>query len=151
VVETVLLSADASGVRFRVRRAGLTDRGHPDTVARRLACLVPGAAGGLLHSTSWRVERDAVVLTYAALPDPYPFRAMAVAPEHDAPISADPLAPCPPGVRPVDVAAHACRHLAFLRHTDSLVADCAAALPELWRPITRFAPGMAGHLAGISG
>src|SRR5688572_11183165 len=48
VVETVLLSANAHGVRFRVRRAALGERGHPDEVARRLARLGPDDAAGLL-------------------------------------------------------------------------------------------------------
>jgi hypothetical protein len=144
VVEAVLLSADKYGVRFRMRSGRLRSGAHPDEVARRLAGRQPGGPAGLLHSTSWRVEHGSIVLTYAALPDPVPDWAIPVVSDGRAPVSEDPLAPCPAGVRPVDVAAHACRHLAYLRRTDHLVASCAEAAPELWDHLDRFTPAVAG-------
>jgi hypothetical protein len=143
-VEAVLLSADAYGVRFRTRSDWLRDGDHPDEVARRLAGLRPADPAGLLHSTSWRVAHGSIVLTYAALPDPVPHRAVAVVPDRPAPASEDPLAPCPAGVRQADVAAHACRHLAYLRRTDDIVASRAEAATDLWDHLDRFTPAVAG-------
>lgn len=139
VVEVVLLSACSSALRYRTLSAALD--GHPDEVARRLA----GLESGLLHSTSWRFQRDRVVLTYAALPDPAPAGGAEVPHDRGA-HSHDPLAPAPPSIHAGDVAAHACRHLAYLRHTDPLVAGQARALPGLWRLIGAFTPAVAGLL-----
>ncbi|GAA0917654.1 hypothetical protein [Virgisporangium aurantiacum] len=145
VVEVVLLSADPSSVlRYRMRAAGLTGGRHPDEVAREVAG-VDGDPAGLLHSTSWRFQRDRVVLTYAALPDVYPAGAVPV-PADGGATSDDPLAPAPARIRPGDVAAHACRHLAYLRHIDPLVADRAGTAPHLWRLIEAFTPTVAGLL-----
>jgi hypothetical protein len=88
-----------------------------------------------------------IVLTYAALPDPVPDCAAAFVPDGCPQISDDRLAPCPTGVGPVDVARHACRHLAYLRQTDALVASCAEAAPNLWRHLDRFTPAVAGLVA----
>jgi hypothetical protein len=60
--------------------------------------------------------------------------------------SDDPLAPAPARIRAGDVAVHACRHLAYLRHTDPLVTDLAAAEPDLWNLIAAVAPAVAGLL-----
>jgi hypothetical protein len=62
--------------------------------------------------------------------------------------SAGPLAPSPASISIDDVAAHACRHLAYLRHTDPLVAGRAQAAPRLWALIDEFIPALAGRLAG---
>ena len=146
VVEVVLLSATSGGLRYRMRTATLAGRRHPDDVARDLAGLADEPAG-LLHSTSWRFHRNRVVLTYAALPDPDPdpHRAAPVPAGGCAP-SDDPLAPAPGRVTAGDVAVHACRHLAYLRHTDPLVAGRAPAAPALWQWLERFSPTVAGLL-----
>jgi hypothetical protein len=52
----------------------------------------------------------------------------------------------PESVSTDDVAAHACRHLAYLRHTDPIVERRARAAPELWAFIDEFAPAVAGLL-----
>jgi hypothetical protein len=142
LVEVVLLSTDPSltAVRYRMRTATLSGGRHPDDVARELA-----GVDGLLHSTSWRFQRDRVVLTYAALPDPHPVRTVAV-PLDGGATSDDPLAPAPARIRASDVAAHACRHLAYLRHTDPLVAGRADADPHLWDLIAALTPTVAGLL-----
>jgi hypothetical protein len=49
-------------------------------------------------------------------------------------------------VRPVDVAVHACRHLAYLRYTDDLIAACAEAAPNLWDHLGRFTPAVAASI-----
>ena len=154
LVEVVLLSIDPSltGVCYRMRTAPLADGRRPDDLARDLAGLGASFGAGLngdptalLHSTSWRFQRDRVVLTYAALPDPDPAAAVPV-PADGGATSDDPLAPAPARIRAGDIAAHACRHLAYLRHTDPLVAECADAAPPLWDLIAEFTPTVAGLL-----
>lgn len=166
LVEVVLLSTDPSltGVRYRMRTAPLASGRYPDDLARDLAGPGLGAGPGpglgaghglgaglngdptrLLQSTSWRFQRDRVVLTYAALPDPDPAAAVPV-PADGGATSDDPSAPAPARIRPGDIAAHACRHLAYLRHTDPLVAECADAAPPLWDLIAEFTPTVAGLL-----
>ncbi|NUT34854.1 MAG: hypothetical protein HOV79_17495, partial [Hamadaea sp.] len=114
-VETILLSAAHGLLHFRVRRAQLPDGGHPDDLARELAGFAADGDGArLLHSTSWRFTDGAVVLTYAALPDPEPFAAVPLDLWRPLPYADDPLAPALARVDDVDVAAHACRHLAYL-------------------------------------
>lgn len=145
VVETVLLSADHGRLWYRVRQA---DRGDaaPDEVARRLSGLTAGDPAGLLHSTSWRFEAGRVVLTYVALPDPAPGPCLRPVPLVSRCASAGPLAPSPESVSLDDVAAHACRHLAYLRHTDPLVTRRARVAPQMWALIDEFAPAVAGLL-----
>lgn len=149
VVEALLLSAQDGGLRFRQRRAPVTGGAHPDDVARQLAGLSPCTDGGLLHSTSWRVEEGAVVLTYAALPD--------LDPQHTRPVRLDaatsgphPLAPSPATVDLDAVAAHACRHLAMLAETDDTVAAAALLQPQLWEPLRKLAPVPAGALTAVA-
>ncbi|MGW1058759.1 hypothetical protein [Micromonospora rubida] len=145
VVEVLLISADQDGLRFRPLSAPLRDE-PPDVVARSLAELPPGSLDGLLHSTSWRFVDGRLTVTYVALPDPRP--GSATTPVAPTPVlgSEDSLAPTPAEIRPVDVAVHACRHLAFLRHTDPTVAAVAAAAPMTWALITEFTPAVAGML-----
>jgi len=99
-----------------------------------------------LHSTSWRYERGRIVLTYAALPDPEPAACLNPVPPAIRSVSAGPLAPSPGSVSLGDVAAHACRHLAYLRHVDAMVAARTQAAPELWALIDDYVPAVAGLL-----
>jgi hypothetical protein len=142
LVETVLLSARGGWLCFRTVRRPLGAGEHPDACARSLA----GPGVGLLHSTSWRHTTGGIVLTYVALPDPD--LAAPAEPVLDLPAARgpDPLTPSPAIVRPADLAAHACRHLAFLRHTDAQVAGAAAGAAELWDLIDVFTPAVAGLL-----
>jgi hypothetical protein len=146
VVEVVLLSAgpSAAGLRYRIRETGLAGGRHPDQVARDLAGVGTGPAA-LLHSTSWRFRHDRVVLTYAALPDPEPAGSVPV-PVDGGATGAGPTAPTPARIDAGDVAAHACRHLAYLRHTDPVVAGCADAAPRMWRLLAAYTPTVAGLL-----
>ncbi|WP_320064307.1 hypothetical protein [Micromonospora sp. RTGN7] len=150
VVEVLLISADQDGLRFRATSAPLRDE-HPDVVARSLAELPPGRSDGLLHSTSWRFAGRSLTVTYVALPDPSPGAPTTQIAPTPVLNSGDPLAPSPAEIRPVDVAVHACRHLAFLRQTDPTVAAVAApsgaGAPLIWRFISEFTPAVAGALA----
>lgn len=142
VVEVVLLSTVDDELHFRVLRGD--QRSHePDAVARRLAGVTDPA---LLHSTSWRYEAGRVVLTYVALPD-RPGAAPTAPVRTPIASSLDPLRPSPVAVRPGEVAAHACRHLAFLAATDPVVAQVASDLPGFWVLIDAFSPAVAGALA----
>lgn len=142
VVETVLLSARGGQVWFRTVARPLGAEEHPDTCARSLA----GSGVGLLHSTSWRRADSGIVLTYVALPDPAPTADALPVPDLPAVRGTDALTPSPPVVLPGDVAAHACRHLAFLRHTDPHIAAYAAGAGDLWDLIDMFTPAVAGLL-----
>jgi hypothetical protein len=95
-------------------------------------------ASALLHSTSWRVDRQSILLTYMAVirvpglvVDSWP-EARPVSLElakHVGPTR--PYRPTdPPEPRYIDVLLHGLRHLRFLLDTD--VAN-AAALDEYWR------------------
>jgi hypothetical protein len=145
LVEVVLLSTRGGGVCFRAVTRWLDTGEHPDACARSLA----GAGVGLLHSTSWRPAAGGIVLTYAALPDPDPEAPAEPVPDLPAVHGADPLAPSPAAVRPVDVAAHACRHLAFLRHTDPHVATHLDT--PLWMLLAAFTPAVAGRPPVLAG
>jgi hypothetical protein len=144
VVELVLL------LHYRVDSRPLAAGQHPDDVARRMSGLTACTPGGLLHSTSWRIVDNTVVLTYAGLPDPAPdVGAIAVA--LDAMVGgAGPLLPGPTEVGIGAVAAHACRHLALLAATDQQVALAARAIPSLWEPIYKLTPGCAGGLDPVA-
>lgn len=95
----------------------------------------------LLHSTSWRTDRDAVVLTYVAVlggHESHEF-VLDVWP-HARPLTVDtaqavgktlPHGPIdPPTPRYIDVLMHAVRHLRFLLETD---VHAQAALDDHWR------------------
>jgi hypothetical protein len=147
LVEVLLLSTDRDRLAFRARTAG-QGGAAPDAVARRLAGLAPAPADGrVLHSTSWRFDGARIVLTYVALPDP-----MRAAPGRRL-VGAHlahgllPASPTPVRLSRDEVAAHACRHLAFLKATDAAVARAARAFPHIWELIdANFAPSLAGAL-----
>jgi len=145
VVETILLSTDDGALHYRVLRQTLPDGGHPDTLARELAGFDDRTdPARLLHSTSWRFAAGSVVLTYAALPDPHPETAIPLDPWRSLPYADDPLGPALDRLTAGDVAAHACRHLAYLWRTDPVVALTANAAPDLWYIIAGLSPAVAG-------
>lgn len=147
-----MLSAGSGTLRFRTRIAALADGAHPDALAHQLAGFGDRRdPASLSHSTSWRFADSRIVLTYVALPDPQPDAATLEVPLDATARGADPLAPTPQEIRPVDVAAHACRHLAFLHRTDPVVAAAAAREPVLWQLVDRFVPGVAGLLTAAPG
>ena len=149
VVETLQLGFFGDHLTFRVREQLLGDDEHPDRVARSLAGFGDrGADGQLLHSTSWRFAAGRIVLTYAALPDPDPATATRLDGVGLTAVAAGPLDPSPAGTDRPAVARHACRHLAFLRRTDRVVAASARYHPRLWDLIGRHEPAPAGALNG---
>lgn len=117
----------------------------------------PHAAGGawdavkLLHSTSWRVDGPAVILTYIAVlgghheyvRDAWP-DALPIGPDlFDEVGDPKPHGPADvPVPRYADVLFHGVRHLAFLRATD---ATARAALDAHWRRLLAdLEPSLAG-------
>jgi hypothetical protein len=142
VVEVLLLSAAEKALRYRQVRRTLPAHEEPDTVAWR-ACRPRRDNPVLLHSTSWRYDRGRVVLTYVALPDPRPA-------SRNHPIPTD-IAEAWNSIRPSprpssdQVAAHACRHLAFLARTDDAVASALGRHPQLRRLILQHVPDVAGQ------
>lgn len=152
-IETLLLGLHRGRLTYRAAELALADEDHPDAAARRLAGFDDRAPAGdrLLHSTSWRFADGRIVLTYAALPDPDPRTAPALVPPAVAAIGAEALSPSPPHVDRADVVAHACRHLAFLRHTDPVVAAAAVHQPELWELLDAYRPAVAGSFVSPGG
>lgn len=145
-VETLLLGMRDGRLTYRATQQDLADNEHPDAAALRLACFDGDTAadGRVLHSTSWRFAAGRIVLTYAALPDPDPSAAAVLRAPAAPAIGLDPVTPSPPHVAQADVVMHACRHLAFLRHTDPVVADASRLHPPLWRLLERYGPDVAG-------
>jgi hypothetical protein len=118
-------------------RIGAGRHAHDLVIAEVTAQL--GRAPRYVHSTSWRAEQDALVLTYLAVvtgtapPPGWTEVTPAVVP----PDPGDPLRP-PQRIRPDDVLDHALGHLAFLiehRTTErGLFAPAERALLRGWTP-----------------
>lgn len=150
VLEVFVLSqaAEPRTIAF-VKRGGelVRESPDPDSVARAL--IAGDGDPAVLHSTSWRWERDGtIVLTYLAYCEPAAFRAVSpLRLRYDAlapPPSTDPQHPRPPEIRDTDVLAHGIRHLSFLvRHASD--GRIGAALSPRSR---LFFQSMCGQLAG---
>ncbi|WP_367125563.1 hypothetical protein [Streptomyces phytohabitans] len=151
-VEVLLLRhSPAEGFGYR-RLLGFLARGaRPDDTARRLASLAPDDDGFLIHSTSWRVNGDGgIVLTYLVAPDPAPSRPGVRLSQPDRIArAASPGRPTPPELSLDHVAAHAIRHLAFLRRTDPGVAAHLACRPDVARALECVPSAVAGQLEGV--
>ena len=108
----------------------------PDTVARSL--LVSGCKPAILHSTSWRWEKNGtLILTYLAFSeDP---NCLAAEPsrlswsELFPPQSTDPQKPRPAEIREQDVLSHGIRHITFLvRYSqDRRIAEALSRKPAI--------------------
>jgi hypothetical protein len=148
-VELLLLGARDGELTYRRLAVPLPRGVEPDALARETlgGRLGPGS---VLHSTSWRFERGELVITFAVAPDPDPATGGGLL----ADTVADTVAQGADGRHPsaeadhAEVAAHACRHLAFLRATDATVAEASRAQPTVWRLISAFTPRVAGELEG---
>ncbi len=148
MVETLLLGVHDGHLTYRTAHQALLGTEHPDSTARRLAGLTTNEPddGRMLHSTSWRFAAGRIILTYAALPDPEPATASPLGPPAPLAMGTDPLTPSPPAVDAADVVGHACRHLAFLRHTDPVVAAASRWNPGIWELLDAYRPDVAGLL-----
>jgi hypothetical protein len=135
-------------VAFGVRTADLSrDDSDPDAVAQNL---LPGdCSAAILHSTSWRWEKDGtLILTYLAFSEDLrcgktePFRLAWN--ELLPPQSTDPQKPRPEVIRREDVLAHGIRHITFLVRYSSDHRIRAALSPES----LEFFQSACGQLAG---
>ncbi|MFD0576050.1 hypothetical protein [Dactylosporangium darangshiense] len=170
-VEVLVVGARDGAVHYRPVDGELPAGAHPDATATALAAslvnarpvAVPDGLGGaqcdgpqpvwapppltMLHSTSWRYAAGAVVLTYVAVFDGAPPPGATVLGPHGIAHSGDPAAPSPPYVCADAVAAHAMRHVAWLRGADEVAATALARLPGLWRALDGYVPAPAGGFA----
>lgn len=113
-----------------------------------------GAQPVLTHSTSWRVDGQAVILTYVAI---FPFAgdfvcdtwpdAMPIAPRMLEVVGRPPThgAAEPPAPRYIDVLMHSIRHLRFLAGTDETARQ---AMSSAWRTsLAAWEPALSGMYA----
>jgi len=92
----------------------------------------------LVHSTSWRRDRGAVILTFACVVPPGSVPELAAAPVHRADLSRGGATSAAARIGWEQVLEHALRHLAWLYGDDAVVAD---ALGEAWRePLATYTP-----------
>jgi hypothetical protein len=158
VVEVWPLAADEHGIWLvsgtdAWRSAPIGADSEPHFEVELILAEVAGSDPVLLHSTSWRPDGPAMVLTYMAV---LPTRGLVL----DSWPAAQPVAlellgvvgnPLPhhpaevPAPRYVDVLHHGLRHLAFLVSTDASVSN---ALTGLW---TQWLEQMRPALAGMYG
>ncbi len=144
VIEVLVLRVREDGLRYCPLRQSLLSPPDPDAAAKALCG--PGAALDLLHSTSWREENGTIILTYVAVTDLELSRPGRIVSDEVA-IGDGPSAPAPEALELGEVAAHACRHLAFLGATDPHVAAALQRHPELRRHVNSYLPAVAGELS----
>jgi hypothetical protein len=116
LAEVLFARIGGGALRFQVARFDLgRRRGDPDRVVRAFADRRLPAPDALrvVHSTSWRYERGAVVLSYLVYSDRLPFRGRVRRARLDSLPPAE-HASGGDGNREREVASHALRHLAFL-------------------------------------
>jgi hypothetical protein len=104
---------------------------HPvDVVAR----IVSDAIGDpiLVHSTSWRRDREAVILSFVAVIDRGLVGSMASVPIERAALARGEATAAPHEVATTQVVEHGLRHMAWLAVDDPIVA---AQLPAGWRTL----------------
>jgi hypothetical protein len=157
-VEVWPLAADSRGIwllsgddAWRSAPIGANSEPH-EAVTAVLGGYVWPRRPAVLHSTSWRADDGAVILTYVAIvpcPESESVRtlfahampvSLRVAQEVGRPIATDPAeAPLP---RYIDVLLHAIRHLRFLVDTDAGVRE---AMGDVWRQhLSPLSPVLAG-------
>ena len=125
----VLRLTGPDGPRPWILQLGPTE--HPVEVVDRIVRDLLGPPM-LVHSTSWRRDRDAVILSFVVV-----IPASLVGPMASVAIGRADLARSEATAAPRDIATdavveHGLRHLAWLAHDDPVVA---ATLPPEWRPI----------------
>jgi hypothetical protein len=86
----------------------------------------------LVHSTSWRRDRDAVILSFVVIIDRAVVGAMESAPIDRAPLARSEATAAPREIASSAVVEHGLRHLAWLAADDPAIS---AELPAAWRPV----------------
>lgn len=104
---------------------------HPVEVVTRM---VSDAIGDpiLVHSTSWRRDRGAVILTFVVVIDRGLVRAMASVPIERTALARGEAKAAPQEIATTQVVEHGLRHMAWLAVDDPVVA---AELPDGWHAI----------------
>ena len=107
----------------------LDDAEHPVEVVERI---VSGLVGEpiLLHSTSWRRDGSAVILSFVVVIGPEQLAGMATAPIRRAELARSGATRAPARIGQAQVLEHGLRHLAWLVQDDAVVA---ARLSVAWR------------------
>jgi hypothetical protein len=108
---------------------GTTD--HPVEVVDRIVRDVVGPPT-LVHSTSWRRDRDAVILSFVVVIPPEQVGSMASVPIGRAELARSEATAAPRAIAIAAVVEHGLRHLAWLVQDDPVVA---AELPAPWRAV----------------
>ena len=108
---------------------GATD--HPVALVDRIVRDVLGAPI-LLHSTSWRRDRDAVILSFVVVVDAATAARFESAPIERSELARSGATSAPSTIATSAVVEHGLRHLAWLVDDDPVVA---AELPAGWRPV----------------
>jgi hypothetical protein len=104
---------------------------HPVEVVDRLVRDVVGPPI-LVHSTSWRRDRDAVILSFVVVIPAGLVGSMASVPIARAQLALSTATAAPAEIATSAVVEHGLRHLAWLAQDDPVVA---AELPDDWRPL----------------
>ncbi|SRR5689334_13440224 len=104
---------------------------HPVEVVDRLVRDVVGPPI-LVHSTSWRRDRDAVILSFVVVIPAGLVGSMASVPIARAQLARSTATAAPAEIATSAVVEHGLRHLAWLAQDDPVVA---AELPDDWRPL----------------
>jgi hypothetical protein len=104
---------------------------HPVEVVERIVRDVVGPPM-LVHSTSWRRDRDAVILSFVVVIPPELVGSMASVPIRRAELARSEATAAPRDIAVTAVVEHGIRHLAWLAEDDAVVAET---LPLAWRPI----------------
>jgi hypothetical protein len=104
---------------------------HPVEVVDRVVRDVVGPPI-LVHSTSWRRDRDAVILSFVVVIPPELVDGMASVPIERAELARSEATAAPKDIAVSAVVEHGLRHLAWLANDDPVVAE---ELPAAWRPL----------------
>jgi hypothetical protein len=108
---------------------GATD--HPVEVVTRIVRDVIGEPL-LVHSTSWRRDRDAVILSFVVIIDATLVGSMASLPIARSELARGEATAAPRAIASAQVVEHGLRHMAWLAQDDPTVA---AELPAGWRTL----------------
>jgi hypothetical protein len=104
---------------------------HPVEIVDRIVRDVLGPPR-LIHSTSWRRDREAVILSFVVVIDPGQVGAMDSAPIGRTELARSSATAAPRAIASEQVIEHGLRHMAWLAHDDPTVA---AELSDSWRQL----------------
>jgi hypothetical protein len=145
LVEVIALRLDNSDceLKWRKEEGTLHTYEHPDEAALRLVfeSIDPKlhdmkSYSGMCHSTSWRFDKNTIVLTYVVVPDPH--SSAAVSPVcRTVAASNDSLRPTPPKLEIDHIVTHAVVHIAELARRDPTVKKQVLLYPDLWYAVEK--------------